>query len=106
MDANAASNALAISTADRRYSFDGVVLLSSAVTSTVALSITGGTGADTLKGGAGADVISGGNGADTLTGGGGKDDFNFDATGANADTITDLNLGTSATTGTVDQLDI
>ena len=108
VDANAASNALAISTADLDgTAYDGVSTIdASGVTSTVALSITGGTGADTLKGGAGADVISGGNGADTLTGGGGKDDFNFDATGANADTITDLDLGTSATTGTVDQLDI
>ncbi len=108
VDGNAASNAFAVSTADLDgTAYDGVSTIdASGVTSTVALSLTGGTGADTLKGGAGADVISGGNGADTLTGGGGKDDFNFDATGANADTITDLDLGTSATTGTVDQLDI
>jgi Ca2+-binding RTX toxin-like protein len=108
VDTNAASNALAISTADLDgTAYNGVSTVdASGVTSTVALSITGGTGADALKGGAGADVISGGNGADTLTGGGGKDDFNFDATGANVDVITDLDLGTSATTGTVDQLDI
>ncbi|MFZ6816649.1 beta strand repeat-containing protein, partial [Undibacterium sp. Rencai35W] len=41
--------------------------------STIASTLTGGTGADTIVGGAGKDVIVGGGGADVITGGAGAD---------------------------------
>ena len=41
--------------------------------STIASTLTGGTGADTINGGAGKDVIVGGGGADVITGGAGAD---------------------------------
>ena len=46
---------------------------------TVAITATGGNGADSLTGGAGNDTITGGNGADSLTGGNGADVFKFNA---------------------------
>jgi len=99
----------------------------SSVTGTqyLALTVTGGAGADSLTGGAaaetfiggsGADTMTGGSGADTLTGGAGADVFiyTFGATGETSstalDTITDfttasdklqINLTYSAT-GTYD----
>ena len=104
---NELNDALTIQATDGTTVSDTVTTMdASGVTLTTALTLTGGSGVDTISGGAGADVISGGNGADVLTGGAGKDDFNFDATGAHVDVITDLDLGTSATTGTVDQLDV
>lgn len=53
--------------------------------STVASTITGGSGADSLTGGSGADSIDGGAGADTLAGGSGNDTVNG---GAGNDTLT------------------
>lgn len=41
--------------------------------STIASTLTGGTGADTINGGAGKDTIVGGGGADVITGGAGAD---------------------------------
>jgi S-layer protein len=52
--------------------------------STIANTITGGTGADTIVGGNGVDTISGGGGTDTITGGKGNDVMTG---GANADTF-------------------
>jgi S-layer protein len=64
--------------------------------------ITGGTGADTISGGAGTDTIIGGLGLDTMTGGTSADTFTFDGTAGttnnptigNLDTITDFVAGT------------
>ena len=64
--------------------------------------ITGGAGIDTLNGGAGADFIVGGAGRDVLTGGAGADTFVFNAAAAAANqttighfvTITDFLVGT------------
>jgi Ca2+-binding RTX toxin-like protein len=78
-----------------------------ASTSTAAVVLNGGNGADTLTGGAGNDTITGGAGADVLTGGAGADrfqytalDFGADAAAQNAtvvagtiDTITDWGNG-------------
>lgn len=70
----------------------------SSVSSSYALALTGGDGADTLIGGAGADTISGGNGADSLTGGAGNDTFSWAITNTGLDRITDFDFGTSTTT--------
>jgi len=103
VNSNNASNALSLSAQDSGgTAFNGVASFdASGVTSTVALTITGGTGADTVKGGAGADEIVGGNGADTLSGGSGSDDFHV-ANDASLDVISDFNFGTATTA--VDQI--
>ena len=75
----------------------------SAVTS-VLLSISGGSGADTIIGGAVADTLTGGIGNDSLTGGSGNDTFKLVASSNGVDTITDMNFGTSSTS--VDKLDL
>jgi len=67
----------------------------SALSSNYAVSLTGGTGADTITGGAAADTLTGGAGADSLTGGAGNDTFGLAIT--TNDTITDFNFGTSTT---------
>lgn len=70
----------------------------SALSSSYAVSVTGGAGADTLIGGAANDTIKGGNGADSLTGGGGNDTFVYAGTETGGpDTITDFSFGTSST---------
>jgi Ca2+-binding RTX toxin-like protein len=103
VNSNNASNALSLTAQDSAgIAFNGLATLdASAVTSTVALTITGGTGVDTISGGAGADEIIGGNGADTLTGSGGSDDFQV-ANDASMDVITDFSFGTATTS--VDQI--
>ena len=103
VNANSASNALAISAADLDgTAYNGVgTINASAVTSTVALTITGGSGVDTITGGAGADEIIGGGGADVLNGGAGSDDFHVD-NGTAMDVITGFDFGTSSTS--VDQI--
>jgi len=70
---------------------------------TYALSLTGGSAADTLVGGTGNDSVSGALGADSLTGGTGNDTFTV-SNDTSADTITDFNFGTSSTG--VDKIDI
>jgi len=65
---------------------------------TVALVLTGGTGADTLVGGSGADTLTGranDSAIDVLTGGAGNDTFALDD--AAIDIITDFSFGTSST---------
>ena len=52
--------------------------------STIASTLTGGSGADTIVGGAGADTINGGAGNDIITGGAGADTINV---GSGTDTI-------------------
>lgn len=89
-----------------------VTFVSNNATTTAAVSITGGSGADTLtgnaavdtiNGGAGTavDTITGGAGQDVLTGGGGADVFRYNlradavgAAGVNVDKITDFVAGT------------
>lgn len=62
----------------------------------VANALSGGAGNDTLDGAMGNDTLTGGRGADWLTGGGGADRFVFDQLPAagEADTVTDLLVGT------------
>jgi S-layer protein len=48
--------------------------------STIASTLTGGTGADTILGGAGRDIIVGGGGADQITGGVGADSITVTST--------------------------
>jgi Ca2+-binding RTX toxin-like protein len=112
--AMAESNALTVRSLNATGAIDDtgkINIDASAVGSDVALTLTGGLGADTIKGGAGADTISGGTvggtvggGADTLTGGGGKDIFILTTSAATVDTITDMDFGTSSTT--VDQIKV
>jgi len=86
---------------------DGTLkVTASDVSSTYKLSFAGGDGADTFIGGAGDDTIAGESGADSITGGAGNDTFDF-ITASNiggADTITDMDFGTSSTA--VDKIDI
>ena len=104
---NELNDALTIQATDGSTVSDTVTTMdASGVTLTTALTLIGGTGVDTIKGGAGADEITGGGGNDKLTGGAGKDDFNFLATGNGVDAITDFDFGTSASTGTQDQIDL
>jgi len=106
VDGNAASNALAISTADLDgTAYNGVSTIdASAVTSTVSLTITGGTGVDTISGGAGADELVAGNASDVISlAGGGKDDVHV-ANDTNADTITGFDWGTGSTAN--DQIEV
>ena len=84
--------------------FTGVLDTDNAVAA-LAMTITGGSGADQLGGGNSADLITGGAGADTITslngldtlaGGDGVDTFLFkSAATANGNTITDFTAGTS-----------
>jgi len=109
VDANATSQALSVIGIDTTGGTATTALLNidaSAVTNTAVLTLTGGSAVDTIKGGAGADEITGGGGNDTVTGGAGKDDFNFLASGNGVDAITDFDFGTSASTGTQDQIDL
>jgi hypothetical protein len=103
VNSNNTSNALELTAEDSAgIAFNGIATFdASAVTSTVALTINGGTLGDTIKGGAGADEIVGGNGADTLTGSGGSDDFQV-ANDTSMDVITDFSFGTATTA--VDQI--
>ena len=55
--------------------------------------IVGGAGRDTLNGGEGEDVINNGPGVNTLIGGPGVDDFMINASDADADTIQDFTPG-------------
>ena len=64
--------------------------------------LEGGDGADSLNGGDGNDDLYGGAGVDILTGGAGSDDFvvnvySDSGVGANADVITDFELGDTVT---------
>ena len=109
VDANATSQALSVIGIDTTGGTITTALLNidaSAVTNTSVLTLTGGSAVDTIKGGAGADEITGGGGNDTVAGGGGKDDFNFLASGNGVDVISDFDFGTSASTGTQDQIDL
>jgi S-layer protein len=77
--------------------------------SSVASTLTGGTGADTINGGSGKDVIVGGGGADVITGGAGADTITISGTtstikqasGASGVNAT-LNTATSELTATFD----
>jgi Ca2+-binding RTX toxin-like protein len=64
---------LTVNAASQTNSLLGLSLNASAVTTTGALNVTGGAGADTILGGAGADIINGGDGKDTITAGAGND---------------------------------
>jgi len=67
---------------------------------TMALVLSGGSGADTLVGGTGADTITGGAGADSLTGGAGNDVFvvtGLTQAANGTDRIVDFNFGTATT---------
>ena len=103
VDNNASSNALSIIGIDTTGGTATTALLTidaSAVTSTVALTLTGGSAADTIKGGAGDDVITGGAGNDKVDlSAGGADIINLDqATANNSVAITGFTLrGTDAT---------
>lgn len=77
--------------------------------SSVASTLTGGTGADTIIGGSGKDVIVGGGGADVITGGAGADTITISGTtstikqGLNASGVNaTLNTATSELTATFD----
>jgi hypothetical protein len=114
--AMAESNALAVNSINASGAVDDtgkITIDGSAVSSDVALTLTGGLGKDTIKGGAGNDVISGGTvggtvggSADTLTGGAGKDDFVLTKDATSVDTITDFDFGAKTGVTTVDQLKI
>ena len=90
-----------------------VQFISANTTSTDAVSIKGGAGADTLTGNAGVDTISGGSGADNitggtnadvLTGGSGADNFYFadgDSSYNAYDVITDLGSTDNIIYGTI-----
>jgi hypothetical protein len=81
----------------------------SAVTSTYALAVTGGTGNDTILGGANADTITGGAGSDSLTGGAGNDTFVITGTSVAAnglDSITDFSFGTASTAVDLIRIDL
>lgn len=108
VDANASANALTVAATDGTTAFNGFAKIdASAVTTTVALTLTGGSDADTILGGAGADEITGGAGADSLTGGAGKDDFHVSNSAATSDKITDFNFGElTGTNTTIDQIQI
>jgi len=109
VEANATSQALSVIGIDTTGGTITTALLNidaSAVTNTSVLTLTGGSAVDTIKGGAGADEITSGGGNDTVAGGGGKDDFNFLASGNGVDVISDFDFGTSAATGTQDQIDL
>jgi Ca2+-binding RTX toxin-like protein len=81
----------------------------SAVTSTYALAVTGGTGNDTILGGTNADTITGGAGSDSLTGGAGNDTFVITGTSVAAnglDSITDYSFGTASTAVDLIRIDL
>jgi Ca2+-binding RTX toxin-like protein len=100
---NQTSLAMTVAATDGAVAFDGSASIdASSVTDLAALTLTGGTGADTIKGGAGADIITGGDGIDTLTGNGGKDDFVLNDNAV--DVIKDMDFGLSYTT--VDQINV
>lgn len=75
----------------------------SALNGNLALTAGGGT-ARVIVAGQGADTLRGGTAADTLTGNGGADVFQVFGAGGVADTITDMEFGSGATT--VDRLDV
>jgi Ca2+-binding RTX toxin-like protein len=69
--------------------------------------ILGGAGADTISGGDGNDSIEAGAGLDQLTGGNGADTFVLTSTAAaDADTITDFDLGAGGDTLQLDLSDL
>ena len=101
VDNNAASNALSIVGIDTTGGTATTAFLTidaSAVTSTVALTLTGGSADDTLKGGAGDDIINGGAGSDKADlSAGGADQVQVDQVTANPVAITGFTLrGNSA----------
>jgi len=100
VNANASSNALAITGTTGINTLDA-----SGVTSTAVLTMTGGAVVDTIKGGAGNDEISGGTASDKLYGTSGKDDFHVSGD-TNADTIYDFTFGGTSSTTTDDQIEI
>ncbi|RFP11899.1 MULTISPECIES: DUF4214 domain-containing protein [unclassified Duganella] len=66
--------------------------------STIASTLTGGTGADTIVGGAGKDVIVGGGGADIITGGAGADTITLSGVTAKLINAALLDSGTNTST--------
>ena len=64
--------------------------------STVASTLTGGSGVDTIVGGAGNDVIVGGGGADVITGGAGADSITLSGTTAKFVNVSLQNFATNS----------
>jgi S-layer protein len=72
-----------------------VTFVSANVTTTAAVSITGGAGNDALTGAAAIDTITGGEGADVITGGAGNDTIVLTETTAAADTVVFADVATN-----------
>ena len=126
----AGTSAVAITLADANFvsvtggsvsfaSVAGAVTFDGDLENDSALTITGGTGADsligtdtvatgdTISGGNSADTIEGSKGGDTLTGGAGADTFFYaavaDSSGSTVDTITDFLSGSDKLKITIDE---